>query len=225
MTWIKICGITNVEDAQASTESGADALGFVFHPASPRRVDPDRARAIIETLPRNIEKIGVFVNERVDEVARIADQAHLTAVQFHGDEYRDGSQLAVNRRILLSLPCSTVVGDDREYRNALLSLTSTAPNLIAIMIDAGTRERRGGTGTAFDWSGAAASICALQKRYPVVVAGGLTPDNVGQAIGILHPWGVDVSSGVEVRSGKKDAEKLRAFIRAVRLADGKNGNN
>ena len=225
MTWIKICGITNFDDALASAAAGADALGFVFYPPSPRHLDPARARDIIQGLPEDIEKIGVFVDQQVDEVERIAEQARLTAIQFHGDQYRDPSQLPGHRRILLGVPWTALVGDGPERAHRLMSLTATTENLMAIMIDSGTKHQPGGTGRPFDWLSAVSSIARLQSERPVVVAGGLTPDNVFEAIDILRPWGVDVSSGVEVTPGKKDPAKVCAFIRAVRLADGKKGKH
>jgi phosphoribosylanthranilate isomerase len=225
MTWIKICGITNPEDARASVAAGADALGFVFYPPSPRNIDPSRARQIIQGLPQTIEKIGVFVNQEVDEVWRIAEQACLTAVQFHGEQYRNRSQVPGNRRVLLSVPWTAMMGNGPERAQSLISLTATTDNLMAIMIDSGSKDQPGGTGRPFDWESALPSIASLQSERPVVVAGGLTPDNVFAAIDILRPWGVDVSSGVEASPGKKDAAKVRAFIQAVHRADEKNGKH
>jgi phosphoribosylanthranilate isomerase len=225
MTWIKICGITNPEDARASVAAGANALGFVFYPPSPRNIDPVRACEIIRGLPQAIEKVGVFVNQEVDEIWRIAELACLTAVQLHGDEFRHPSPVLGTRRILLSVPWTTMVGNGPERAQSLISLTATTENFMAIMIDSGTKDQPGGTGRPFDWESALPSIASLQSKRPVVIAGGLTPDNVFAAIDILRPWGVDVSSGVEASPGKKDARKVRAFIQAVYRADEKNGKH
>jgi phosphoribosylanthranilate isomerase len=224
MTWIKICGITNPEDAQTAVEAGADALGFIFYPASPRQIAPEKAGKIIQQLPQSVEKIGVFVNQSLDEVSRIAEEIHLTAVQFHGDEYQNQSRLLVNRRILLGVPWSSMRGEGGRPKTSLWLAAPPEP-LMAIVIDAGTKQQRGGTGKSFDWHQAADAISGLKQRHPVVIAGGLTPDNVETAMEILHPWGVDVSSGVEAKLANKDATKVRAFVQAVRVADQRNGNH
>ncbi|MBV8775158.1 MAG: phosphoribosylanthranilate isomerase [Deltaproteobacteria bacterium] len=222
MTWIKICGITNAEDAFAAVDAGAHALGFVFYQASPRRIDAHKASAIIARLPESIEKIGVFVNQAPEQVSSVADQAGLTAIQLHGDEYQDRSALPAGRRILLAIPSAWLVKDGNGGAKMLMRVF-TADNLLALVVDSGSKEQRGGTGSAFNWRSSAQAISQLEKRYAVVVAGGLTPDNVQEAIGVLHPWGVDVSSGVEASFGKKDPAKIRSFIQAVHVADQRNG--
>ena len=216
MTWIKICGITTLEDALAAARAGANAVGFVFYEPSPRNIKPEIVRSIAEQLPEETEKIGVFVNEPADRVSRIADLAGLTAVQLHGDEYRDTARLALNRRVLLNVPADSAASDDRNFSSALAGM---GQNLIAILVDSGSAHKRGGTGRTFRWESSGGLISRLEKLRPVVVAGGLKPDNVREAIRILHPWGVDVSSGVEAGPGRKDPDKIRAFIEAVRLAD------
>jgi phosphoribosylanthranilate isomerase len=219
MTWVKICGMTNLEDALAAVEAGADAVGFVFYEKSPRCVSLKTVREILAKLPESVARVGVFVNEKADTVSAIADQAGLTTVQFHGDEYLTPQQYAANRDAFFCLPAGETISRSRQ-RNGSFSLPQF-PNRAAIMLDSSTREKRGGTGTTFAWGEATGFVRSIASKYRVIVAGGLNSANVRQAIDALHPWGVDVVSGVEARPGKKDPEKVRAFVRAVREADGK----
>jgi phosphoribosylanthranilate isomerase len=194
MTWIKICGITNLQDAQIAVDAGADALGFVFYPRSPRHVTLETVKSIVAELPEKLEKVGVFVDE-AQEVSG------LTAIQMH---FTNGHgafpPTSLNKYLVLS-PGNAV---------PLISAVD------AIFLDSGTAEKPGGTGKTFDWEASRPLAENLGKTCNVVVAGGLTPANVGEAIRILKPWGVDVSSGVEASPGKKDPQKIRDFIRAVR---------
>jgi phosphoribosylanthranilate isomerase len=219
MTWVKICGTTNLEDALIAVEAGADAVGFVFYEKSPRNIDVDSAREIVQKLPEGVDKIGVFVNEPPDKVSRVADEAGLTAVQFHGDEYQTPAEYVVNRTAFFCLPVLEILP---KFRGAgdFLEL-SGFPNIAGVLLDSGTREERGGTGKAFAWGEARAFVSAVQTVHPVVIAGGLTPGSVGWAVDFLQPWGVDVVSGVEATPGKKDPDKVRAFVRAVREKDRK----
>lgn len=219
MTWVKICGITNLEDALIAVDAGADAVGFVFYEKSPRFVTVETAREIISKLPEKVDKIGVFVNEAPERVSAIADQVGLTAVQFHGDEWKRPERYAVNRDGFFCLPMLEMV---REPSTAIPSLRNVEcfPNLAGFLLDSGTAEKRGGTGQTFPW-GSALSFSSLKALRRIVIAGGLTSATVGQAVAYLEPWGVDVSSGVEARPGKKDPEKLRAFVKAVREYDAK----
>jgi phosphoribosylanthranilate isomerase len=219
MTWVKICGMTNLEDALAAVEAGADAVGFVFYEKSPRNITVETARAIVEKLPEGVEKIGVFVNESPVKVSMVADEAGLTAVQFHGDEYQNPKMYNTERRVFLCIPAEWAAVIGRKRGKAVGSFMALPKNLGAIMLDSGTSEPRGGTGKPFDWREAEAFVSLMSKDTPVVIAGGLTSANVGEAIGILKPWGVDVVSGVEARPGKKDPEKVRAFVSAVRAAE------
>ncbi|MBV9622879.1 MAG: phosphoribosylanthranilate isomerase [Acidobacteria bacterium] len=221
MTWIKICGIMTLQDALTAVRAGADAIGFVFHNQSPRNITPEAARAIVERLPEKTEKIGVFVNQPAERIADMADRAQLSGVQLHGDEYRD-PVCTVHRRVLLSIPADRAATDGPSLRSALERMKE---NLIAIMVDSGSPKRRGGTGRTFEWNQAFAWITELQRLRPVVVAGGLNPGNVQEAMRILQPWGVDVSSGVEAAPGRKDQDKIRAFVEAVRMADVRNSKN
>jgi phosphoribosylanthranilate isomerase len=219
MTWIKICGTTNLEDALMAVEAGADAVGFVFYEKSPRNISLEAAREIVHKLPERVDKIGVFVNEPPERVSTVADEVGLTAVQFHGDEYQKPGDNVVNRTAFFALPAIEMV---REWRRGGVFVTFAGfPNLAGILLDSGTREQRGGTGKPFSWGEAHSFVTAVGALHPVVIAGGLTPENVRWAIGFLKPWGVDVVSGVEARPGKKDPDRVRAFVRAVREKDRK----
>jgi phosphoribosylanthranilate isomerase len=213
MIWIKICGTTNLEDALTAVEAGADALGFVFYEKSPRKIDPETARTISEQLPPNIEKVGVFVNEPVETVLNTVVQAGLTAVQLHGVESRRAEFIRALRaggemKIFLVLQADEIGRFD--------AIESNKAGITAVFLDSGTPQLPGGTGKTFDWSGSDAGVEAIRKHVNVVVAGGLNKNNVSGAIRILGPWGVDVASGVEAKPGKKDPEKVRAFVDAVR---------
>jgi phosphoribosylanthranilate isomerase len=216
MTWVKICGITNLEDARTAVEAGADALGFVFYPKSRRYLEPAAAQRIVEELPREIEKIGVFVNETPQSVVSRAQQLGLTGLQLH----LDLSQIQLEPRRLASLngvKQYVALGIDSLLRSQVP--VQLGSGLDGIFLDSGTPLDPGGTGKVFDWEQSRSLVERMKSMAKVVIAGGLTPANVRQAMGILEPWGVDVASGVEARPGKKDPEKVRAFITAVRDAD------
>jgi phosphoribosylanthranilate isomerase len=245
MTWVKICGITNLEDALVAVEAGADALGFVFYDKSPRNIDPVNARDIVAKLPRRTEKVGVFVNGSGFQPVDNARLAGLTAIQnVLAFDWSAGVQpeilIAMGRgakppKLFLAFSAS-LVQESAEQLKQLTSFlhlrrdsASRYPNsegcFDTFFLDSSTREQPGGTGRVFDWKKAGALAEGIKESgLKLVVAGGLTPQNVGEAISVLHPWGVDVSSGVEARPGKKDPEKVRAFIKAVREADRANSN-
>lgn len=217
MTWIKICGTTNPEDALAAAEAGADALGFVFAP-SPRRIRPRDAARIIGALPDSVEKIGVFVNQSLDLVLDTVDGAGLTGVQLHGEEDAGfARRLREKRQGLRVIKAVSLreVGEGKGKALAVVGAEGRA-NFSALLLDSGGSGRRGGTGAAFDWQDAAPMARFLARKFALIVAGGLNPDNVSRALAIFQPWGVDVVSGVEQSPGKKDPVKLRAFISAVR---------
>lgn len=200
--FVKVCGITRVTDALHAVQHGATALGFVFWPRSPRHVTPERAAEIVAELPSSVITVGVFVNESVDGIQRTAAQARLTAVQLHGDEppaFADSLAWPILRSVTLE--------------DARSACTAWAPETM-LLVDAADRERRGGTGTTVDWTRAAS--VARQRR--VVLAGGLTPLNVAEAIATVQPYGVDVSSGVEQAPGVKDFDKLARFLASARAA-------
>lgn len=233
MTWVKICGITNLEDALTAVDAGADALGFVFYEKSPRRVAADTVREIVATLPAAIEKVGVFVYDPGESPASIAESCGLTAVQIHlrlplsvpAAPNTPLRAVASGKpaRVYLALPVSWFHGD-RSVKTIAASFAGPGPfpGLEAILLDSGNAEQPGGTGKPFDWQQMSSVVDEMRTNRKVVVAGGLTPNNVGEAIRILKPWGVDVSSGVEARPGRKDPERVRAFIKAVRDLESRN---
>jgi phosphoribosylanthranilate isomerase len=217
MTWTKICGITNLEDALTAVDAGADALGFVFYESSPRRIDPEAARKIVKELPEMIEKVGVFVNQTEESICVLADAAGLTAVQLHGDnEDPHVADLIAERRPHLKVVVSISMHHPKPEGWAMM----WHPDVVhAFLVDSGNSSNYGGTGKTFDWQASQRSIEEIARLGRVVVAGGLTPGNVTAAIRMLRPWGVDVASGVETRPGKKDREKVRAFVAAVRMGE------
>lgn len=201
MVRIKICGITNLEDALMSVEAGADALGFVFFQASPRFISPEKAAAIIRRLPTFVQTVGLFVNEEPATVNSVADQCGLDLVQLHGEESPDYCT-AVNRRIIKAF----------RVKDASTLDAMTNYRVAACLLDAWSPAARGGTGTTFNWEIAARAAAS----HTIILAGGLTPDNVAGAVATVHPYAVDVSSGVESAPGKKDAGQVSRFIRATR---------
>lgn len=211
--------MTNAEDALAAADAGADAVGFVFYRQSPRNIDPEKVRAIVAQLPPQVEKVGVFVNESAEHVANIADRAQLTALQLHFNSSFANQDLQGwspgNRKVYLALPAALFLDAGAQWGVS----NQRSITFDAIFLDSGTAEQPGGTGKAFDWQKAALLVEAMTKTAKVVVAGGLNPINVGEAIRILKPWGVDVVSGVEAKPGKKDPKKVQAFIAAVRRSE------
>ena len=258
MTWIKICGITNLDDALAASDAGANALGFVFYPKSRRHVTLETVCSIVAKVPRQMEKVGVFVNETVDHVRDIAKHAGLTAVQLSGDESPEFSRSLFrelgnkSRRPaifrcypakIFDAPAEETVGwdpvaaglvePDEAYKGKRVHKIHVAKNgdlflethgfrpgvVSGVLLDSSTAEKRGGTGQKFDWERVQPWAGIINSISKLIVAGGLRPGNVQEAIHILHPWGVDVSSGVEREPGKKDPRKVRAFVQAVRAME------
>jgi phosphoribosylanthranilate isomerase len=217
MTWVKICGITNLEDALVAVDAGADAVGFVFYEKSPRCVTLETAREICSKLPSRMDKVGVFVNELPERVSEIADAAGLTGVQFHGDEYQNPERYSIGGKLFFSLPVAQILNGLRRPIGEFI--IPKLPECSVFHLDSGIPEKRGGTGKTFAWGEARWLVLGLTKLHPVVIAGGLTGSNVRWAAEFLKPWGVDVASGVEANPGKKDPEKVRAFVRAVREYD------
>lgn len=203
MVRVKICGITTLEDARHAAACGADALGFVFYPGSPRFIDPDRARRIIAELPPFVVSVGLFVNEPQARIREMAEYCGLNAIQLHGDETPD---LCINPpyRVLKALRLAAETDPDDLARFPVS----------ALLLDACVPGQYGGTGQRCDWDLAA----KLATRYTVVLAGGLKPDNVAEAVRQVRPYGVDVSSGVEAAPGRKDPEKVAQFIRMAKEA-------
>ena len=203
---IKICGLTNAEDASAAVEAGADAVGFVFHKKSPRCAETAAVKAIVKELPPFVLPIGVFVNEDAKVVRDIMDSCGLTLAQLHGDETAAYCEM-LGRPVLKAIRIR-----DRRSFLALAEFQGRA-GVRGFLIDAFSPDAYGGTGQVADWSLAAEAASAAT----ILLAGGLTPLNVSDAIRRVRPYGVDVSSGVEVSPGKKDHAKLRAFVQAARL--------
>ena len=219
MTWVKICGMTNLEDALIAVEAGADAVGFVFYEKRPRCVSVASAKRIVEKLPQQTEKVGVFVNEEEETICSVADEVGITAAQMHGDnEDPHVAELIVKRRPELKVLAAISMRHPNPRGWAMMW---DPDSVNAFLVDSGTGVNPGGTGEMFDWFGAVPVLSDIKRLGRVVAAGGLTPQNVGEAIRVLQPWGVDVASGVEAHPGKKDPEKVRAFVRAVREFDRK----
>ncbi len=194
---LKICGITNEKDAIMVSNLGADAIGFVFA-ESKRKITPEKAKEIIEKLPPFITTVGVFMDAKIDEVNKIAEYVALDAVQLHGKESPEYCN-KINRKVVKGILVSK--NDSKESILKKMQNYSVA----AYLLDPGT-----GSGETFNWDIA----CRLEK--PIIIAGGLSPENVKYVIKKLHPYGVDVSSGVEKEYGKKDREKVQKFISEVR---------
>ena len=222
MTWVKICGTTSVEDAALAVEAGADALGFVFWEGSPRRVTPQAAGRIVAALPEKVEKVGVFVDEDIERVWQVVEEAGLTAVQFHGHEtprlmkrFLERGRLDDEARTARTWVFKAIPVGGEPY-SALRYVTGAEEVLKAVLLDSAGGRAPGGTGRAFDWQAAQGFALELGQRFRLVLAGGLKPENVGRALALLHPWGVDVVSGVERAPGRKDPAKVRAFVQAAK---------
>lgn len=227
MTWVKICGTTNLGDAQAAVSAGADALGFIFA-ESPRRIAPADARAIIGKLPAEVEKVGVFVDESPEKMHDIIREAGLTAVQLQGEETPE-TAAALKRLCALRrgrLRIFKAVGVARGIEGVIRGFTAS-DSIDGVLLDSfaartgESKAARGGTGKTFDWRRAAAFVPGLAKRTRVIIAGGLAPENVADAICVLNPWGVDVCTGVEQSPGHKDPDRIREFVHAARAASGR----
>jgi len=206
MTLIKICGITNLVDALVSVDSGVDALGFNFYRPSSRYIEPLAARRIIEQLPGTILPVGVFVNESSEDVKAIAQEAGVKALQLHGDE-SPGYCRELNDWFVIK---TFAVKEEFDE-------TATSPyDVNAIMLDASHKKLKGGTGQVIDWS-IARRIRAQGK--PMFLAGGLSPENVAAAIKTVEPYAVDSCSALESAPGKKDQDRVKAFVKVVRSLD------
>jgi len=208
MTFIKICGITNIDDARAAVAAGADALGFNFYKPSPRYIAPPAAREIVEQLPSSILTVGVFVNEDSPEsVKKIASVAGVTAFQLHGDESPAYCRELSDRYVIKTL---TVSGD---FDIQMVQDYARARGVNAIMLDTRDNNLRGGTGRVFDWSVAIEVNKVVPKLF---LAGGLSPENISEAIELVRPYGVDACSALEDTPGIKNHERMRAFVELAR---------
>ncbi|HEX9199601.1 MAG TPA: phosphoribosylanthranilate isomerase [Acidobacteriaceae bacterium] len=218
--WIKICGNTNLADAALAAELGADAVGFIFA-ESKRQVTAAQVAAITPHLPEQVERVGVFYTHDAAEIAQIATDAGLTAVQLQGGLDEDlferlGEKLGDRIQIIQTLHWT--IGED-AVESALagqLQRIATRKAASRVLIDSKVGAAGGGTGVSYDWSAARTVFAAAPEHLRLIVAGGLKPENVADAIAQLRPWGVDVSSGVEVSARRKDPERLAQFIRNAR---------
>ena len=200
--FVKVCGITRLSDALHAVEQGVTALGFVFWARSPRCITPNRAREIVAEVPSGVMTVGVFVNEPVDGIRDVVMKTGITAVQLHGDEPPDYGDM-------LNGPLLRSVTVDRAAE-----ICGAWPSDTLFLVDAHDPVRRGGTGARVDWARAG----QLARQWRVVLAGGLTPENVAEAIATVRPYGVDVSSGVEQSPGVKDVNKVARFVAQARSA-------
>jgi len=203
MTLIKICGITTIADAVNAAELGVDMLGFVFYPRSKRYVTPCAVRDIVNELPSSIVKVGVFVDEKYDDVIAIAEEAGLTALQFHGNESPEYCAAFAGKYKIIK---AFRVKEQRDLRDVNIYPADY------YMLDTYIEGAVGGTGKAFDWK----VLKDFEILKPMILSGGLTPDTVDKAIREIAPFGVDVSSGVEKEPGKKDLERMKKFVQNVR---------
>ena len=202
MTKVKICGITNIEDALASCEYGADALGFIFYKKSPRFIEPERVKKIIRELPPFVTTVGVFVDDDADRISEIADAAKLDIIQLHGSEPPEFCNV-FKRKIIKAFKIQGQGARGKGQENEIRRYTVSA-----YLLDTYKEGVEGGTGEIFDWE-----IAKEAKRFGrIILAGGLTPQNVAEAVETVMPYGVDVSSGVEQKPGKKDLQKVKNFI-------------
>ncbi len=202
MARVKICGITRIEDALAAARAGADAIGLVFHAASPRAVSIEQARAIVQALPPFVTSVGLFVDANEERIRQVLEQVPLDMLQFHGDE-PDAFCQRFARPYLKAVRVRA--GDDLD------TLASRWPGAQGILLDSYKPGVPGGTGETFDWS-----MIPAQRSWTLILAGGLQADNVRQAIDLTAPWAVDVSGGVEAARGIKDIAKINAFIQEVK---------
>jgi phosphoribosylanthranilate isomerase len=226
MVKVKVCGLTNLRDALAAVASGADLLGFIFFPGSPRYVAPERVRAILTAVrdqQPDIQAVGVFVNEALDAVCQVLDYCGLQLAQLHGEEPPEMLGLDESRRSPLRgraykalRPRTLEEAHHLAARYALPVLLHGENGPPAFLLDTWCATQRGGTGQACDWGIAA----HLAGQYSVMLAGGLSPANVAQAVRQVRPWGVDAASGIECAPGQKDHAAMRAFISSVVASGG-----
>jgi len=202
MTKVKICGITNLEDAQAAVKAGCDALGFIFYKKSPRYITPAKAAKIAKSLPKGIFKIGVFVDSTEKNIKRIAETCGLDMLQFHGHESPELCRRLRQHKIIKVL----------HVKNRLDTQNMLRYKPFAWLFDTFNSKKMGGTGKGFDW----ALIRNIKVKEPIFLSGGLNAANVGKAIKLIHPDWVDVSTSLETRPGKKDHKRIREFINAAK---------
>ena len=209
-TRIKVCGITCQEDARAAVAAGVDGLGFIFVQQSPRVVEPDMVRVITGELPPFVDPVGVFLDEEIDVVREIINYCRLSLVQLHGSESPDYCR---------KIPCGVIKSFSLRPETGSEELAAYTDAVSGFLLDTYHEDLAGGTGKIFDWK----LVEQVKPPGPVILAGGLTPENVCGAIGQVKPYAVDVNSGVEYQPGRKDGAKLKSFVREVRKADDQAG--
>jgi phosphoribosylanthranilate isomerase len=205
-TRIKVCGITCQEDARIAVAAGADALGFIFVEQSPRLVEPDRVRAMTSELPPFINRVGVFQDEEIELVEEIISYCRLSQVQLHGSESPEYC-----RKISAQVIKSFCLRQDTDHEE----LAAYGDAVSGFLLDTYHQDMAGGTGRVFDWT----LVGQVKPPAPVILAGGLNPENVREAIRQVKPFAVDVNSGVEYQPGRKDTDRLKNFVQEVRKAD------
>ncbi|MBC8207849.1 MAG: phosphoribosylanthranilate isomerase [Desulfobulbaceae bacterium] len=210
-TRIKMCGVTNIEDALEGVRAGVDALGFIFVEQSARNIAPELVKDIIAELPPFVDCVGVFVDREREEVEEIVEYCGLSYAQLHGCE----DPKYCERLARFSSPCQVVKAFRVEPQSKATDFIPYESSVRGYLLDTYSKGMPGGTGKTFDWS----IVERLQLKRPLILAGGLDPDNVTAAILALRPFGVDVNSGIEIEPGVKDYAKLHAFVNAVRAAD------
>jgi|TARA_B100000745_G_scaffold182623_1_gene119629 phosphoribosylanthranilate isomerase len=201
MLYAKVCGITNVEDAQLAVEFGASAIGMVFWPESPRFVDPKKAAMVRSVLPPSVVPVGVFVDQSISYVRRVAEIVHLGAIQLHGCESYAYCQS-------IGLPIIRAVSVEN---GKMMTALSDVPETATVLLDAHDPVKKGGTGKSIDWE----SARSVARSRKIILSGGLRPETVALGVKTVHPFGVDVSSGVEQYPGRKDPARLRSFFKAL----------
>ncbi len=208
-----MCGTTRLDDAQKAIDLGVDALGFIFVPSSARYIEPEKAREITAELPPFITTVGVFVNEGVIEIEETVDYLGLSAIQLHGDEDPDFC-----KKVVRALPSCTVMKAFRVGEHTQeTDLSPFNERVKGFVLDSYVKDQEGGTGVSFDWQ----ILARLNIQKPFVLAGGLSPENINNALDIARPYGVDVNSGIELSPGVKNHEELERFIFQVRAFDDK----
>lgn len=207
MVRVKICGITNYQDASLAVEVGADAIGFIFAP-SPRQITPEKACHIVRGIPPFVQTVGVFVDERPATIRRIIDLCGLDLVQLHGDE---------SPSLCHGLMPRTIKVFRLKDESGLQSIKPYYGRVRALLLDTSSETRRGGTGETFDWG---LAIKAKEFQIPTILSGGLNPDNISEAISLVKPYAVDVNSGIEARPGKKEVSLMKELMERIRKIKG-----
>ena len=210
-TRIKICGITTIADAQEAVRSGVDALGFIFVEKSPRNISPQKAKEIIACLPPFVDLVGVFIDGEINELVEIIKDVGLSYAQLHGNEDAEYCRQVAR----LAAPCKVIKAFRVGSESRAADFAGYNDVVRGFLLDTHVKGQAGGTGQAFDWR----LIAGLALRRPVILAGGLQPENILEAIRMVRPFGVDVNSGIEVSPGIKDHAKLHQLVSQVRTAD------